>query len=452
MSTRINFHPRYMSLIFICFLGIQNIKAQDWQWAKKAGGLGFEHGQHISVDKKGGLYLSGTFELTADFGDTLNSKGHSDIFVAKYDTSGNWLWSKQINGTGRDYCMSMSRNAENIYLAGFYEHELHFDSVIIRGDKQDIFIANYDTEGQLKWVKTFGGPGFDGAYGVDTDKHGNIYMTGVFADSFKVDTFQFYQPRWRGVFLLKMDKEGEVQWLKASSGRGNMLVNAIDVDETDHIYITGEYAGKNVIGTDTIEGQKGIYTAKFDSNGEVLWLSEWGDKGIFGFGGDVLADTSGIYVCGAYQGIGRFGDDLMTALGETDIFLTKLDPSTGQIEWLERAGGFEHDKGMGLLLHNEKLYMTGWYDAESNFGDTTLTASGGNNFFITEYSKNGQVNWVQAPIQQGLAYGKALTADEDNNIYFTGWFTRILNFPTALLRATGEADVFLGKYKLPDKN
>ncbi len=436
---------RFLVLFFIALSTVS--QAQDWQWAKKMGGMGFEHGQSIVLDGNGGLYVSGTFELEADFGDTLVSAGHSDIFISKYDTIGNRLWTRQASGEGKDYSLGMAADTAGIYLTGFFEDSLHFGATAIGAEQQDVFVVRYDTSGTLRWAKKFGGWGFDAAYDMARDTKGNLYIAGVYSDTFQVDTFHFYKARWRGIFLMKLDAEGNVDWVKGSSGQGQILVNALTLDADDNVYLTGEFSGENVIDGDTIKGKRGIYVAKTDASGTLKWVKNWGNKDIYGFGGDIVADSSGVYVTGAYQGIGVFGDDLMTGLGETDIFLLKMAKETGELEWLERAGGLAHDKGMGLLLHKEKLYLTGWFDQQSNFADTIMTAGGGNNFFIAQYNKAGQAEWVESPIQQGLAYGKSLVADESDNFYTTGWFTRILNFPTDLLIATGEADVFIAKFR-----
>ena len=72
----------------------QALRAQDLVWAKRAGGTGFDQGFGMAVDVAGHSYVTGIFEDSATFGPgetnetTLTSAGRDDIFVAKYDASG----------------------------------------------------------------------------------------------------------------------------------------------------------------------------------------------------------------------------------------------------------------------------------------------------------------------------------------------------------------------------
>ncbi|HRU48088.1 MAG TPA: SBBP repeat-containing protein, partial [Candidatus Syntrophosphaera sp.] len=84
-------------LIVLLLLSCVFIFAQlnPWLWAKKAGGTGSDWGYGIAVDTSGNSYVTGYFKGTATFGSTnLTSNGGYDIFVAKLDSSGNWLWAK----------------------------------------------------------------------------------------------------------------------------------------------------------------------------------------------------------------------------------------------------------------------------------------------------------------------------------------------------------------------
>ena len=83
------------------------LKAQDLDWAKRAGGTGNDWGYGIAKDSAGNSYVTGRFFGTATFGPgetnetTLTSGGgfDSDIFVAKYDPTGMLVWAKHAAGT-----------------------------------------------------------------------------------------------------------------------------------------------------------------------------------------------------------------------------------------------------------------------------------------------------------------------------------------------------------------
>ena len=105
----------------------QPVEVQKLDWAKQAGGSDFDDGQGIAVDSSGNSYVTGRFIGSATFGTgevnetILTSAGGSDIFVAKYNSSGALIWAKQAGGSegesGRDIAVDGSGNS---YVTGTY--------------------------------------------------------------------------------------------------------------------------------------------------------------------------------------------------------------------------------------------------------------------------------------------------------------------------------------------
>src|SRR4051812_33884103 len=81
-------------------------QAPSWEWARTTIGSGIGHGAQecysIASDQFGNVYLSGYFsDSSLIIGpDTLRNYGASNVFIAKYDSSGNVLWAKQSLGAG----------------------------------------------------------------------------------------------------------------------------------------------------------------------------------------------------------------------------------------------------------------------------------------------------------------------------------------------------------------
>ena len=134
-------------LLFILALCSVALFAQneDWFWAKKAGGTSNESGKSIAVDDNGNSYVTGYFYGSATFGTTtLTSSGDYDIFVAKLDSNGNWLWAKQAGGTSSDYTNDIAVDANgNIYVTGeiFEESAIFGTTTLNSSGFIDIFVA-----------------------------------------------------------------------------------------------------------------------------------------------------------------------------------------------------------------------------------------------------------------------------------------------------------------------
>src|SRR5690349_16339588 len=73
-----------------------NAQAPEFAWSRRAGGTEPDAASRIAVDASGNSYITGIFRGNASFGTTsLTSSGNTDVFIAKYDGSGNVLWAKQ---------------------------------------------------------------------------------------------------------------------------------------------------------------------------------------------------------------------------------------------------------------------------------------------------------------------------------------------------------------------
>jgi hypothetical protein len=92
-------------ILIVSFITI-NLKAQtpSLQWAVTMGGPSSDLGQSVVVDAGGYIYTTGYYEGTVDFDPGINvnnltALGSYDIFVSKFDASGNLIWVKSMGGS-----------------------------------------------------------------------------------------------------------------------------------------------------------------------------------------------------------------------------------------------------------------------------------------------------------------------------------------------------------------
>src|SRR6266478_3524366 len=115
-------------LIINCQISIINCTAQspNWLWAKSAGGTITDVGVGITTDAGGNVYAAGYFiSSSIAFGTTTLANvqaGNSDIFLVKYDASGNVLWAKSAGSTGYDSGNGISTDSGgNVYVTGYFD-------------------------------------------------------------------------------------------------------------------------------------------------------------------------------------------------------------------------------------------------------------------------------------------------------------------------------------------
>ena len=112
----------------------------------RAGGAGTDSGLDIDITGAGTIMLAGEFANSATFGNqSVSSRGDTDIFLAEYDLNGTVLFLKSIGSTGTDYATKFARdNADNIYLTGVVGVNLDFDGQPLQvTGTGDVFVANF---------------------------------------------------------------------------------------------------------------------------------------------------------------------------------------------------------------------------------------------------------------------------------------------------------------------
>jgi hypothetical protein len=126
-------------------------------WARQMGGLSVDYSNSISLDASGNIFITGSFCGTADFdpgpgifnlSTIIATQNDNDIFISILDANGNFIWAKNMGGTGLDYGRSIALDAVgNNYITGTFKGQANFDFqspiILTSNGLQDVFIAKY---------------------------------------------------------------------------------------------------------------------------------------------------------------------------------------------------------------------------------------------------------------------------------------------------------------------
>jgi hypothetical protein len=313
-------------------------------WARVEGDVYNDEGLGVTSDQAGNVYVCGFFTTKARFGasTTLYSAGAEDIFIAKYSSSGSLLWVKKAGGSGKDEAKSIKCDAAgNVYVCGSFKGSASFSGQTVNSHgNTDMFLAKYSTNGDLQWVKAPGGPWDDLAWSVTIDNAGKIFVTGEFNASVMFGGIQLNTTGSTDAFIVRYNSSGSVEWAKKAGGSGIDRARGIGTDG-NNIFITGQFSGTAYFGATTryAADASDVFMAALNNSGNFLWATSVGgpadaqeDLG-YESGNAICARTDGsVYATGAILNGGQFGSTTLNAYSRTDIFLTKLRDASGMLE------------------------------------------------------------------------------------------------------------------------
>jgi len=445
----------------LCFLLAPTLaSAQGWVWAKDASAASFGSGIACATDTWGNVYTAGYFNGTpATFGSTtLTNAGSDDVFILKYDNSGNLIWAKSFGGAQSERPASIAADPSgNILITGYYKSDsISFDSITLhRSGYGQAFIVKLDSSGHTLWAKSVGGSQADNGTGITSDASGNVLVTGYFSSPTivfdSVTLTNLSTDTSFNMFVVKYTSSGNFLWVRQGIGN-DVLANGIAVDGLGNCYVAGAFADVSLVfGTDTLTNSGGydFYIAKYDLSGNLLWAkSEGGTNDDVAMA--VATDAANnVYVTGDFKSASMtLGTTTLTCGGGANIFVTKYN-SDGTISWADGFGGGGFDVG-GSIVYNPsgRIYVGGSFGSGSiTLGSTTLTNGGTRNVLLAAFDTSGAVLLAKSVSGTGADAFDCLASGSAHNIYATGGFSSpAVNFSFTSLTNPGILDAFTAKF------
>jgi len=404
---------------------------------------------------------------------SLTSVGDTDAFFAKYDANGNYIFAKSIGSTGYDYGYGIATDASgNVYVTGTFDYTADFDPSVeiynLTATVFDIFFAKYDTDGNFIYAKRMGSSFNDKVFDIATDIMGNIYLTGHYEGNMDADPgpdiHNLIYTGSQDLFFAKYDTDGNYVYAHNISGAGYDRGNGIASDSEGNAYVIGyfEQTADFDPSEDTHEltsnGNSDIFFAKYDADGNYVFAKSIGGTS-YDRGYNIHADAEGdVYISGWFGATADFDPGAetqnLTSAGGDDLFIAKYDADGNYIYARSMGGQFMQQCNDMAVDATGNVFITGWHQGSADFdpgaGTQQITASGSYDGFIAKYDSDG--NYVYAKTFGGLSMdkGNCMVLDESGYIYLTGSFEQTADFDfgpsTQNLVTAGNADAFIAKY------
>ena len=424
-------------LFFITFIFVGafsfSVNAQNWIWVK--GGINGASGNMtnwgIATDAIGNVFEVGEFQGTIMFGtDTLSAYVGSwmiyNSYLVKYSPNGNVLWAVCSNIHGSESASILSVASDSIgnsYITGSCTDTIRFGTSVFNPGVSGFFIAKFDPNGNILWLKGAGSSGYKSwGQSITVDHKGNIYVTGDYEDVFTLGSYSFPSPvpLTADVFIAKYDPNGNVIWVKnattpnniAQTWNHNFAMESITTDELNNVYVAGYAQDTIIFGSYILKsgglGSNDVFLVKYDSNGNLQWAtngtmpSKYCNVSHNGGAGEEVVTVAtdlanNIYITGGYVDTISFGQySFFNGNYDGTAFLVKYNPSGGVI-WAKGAIPSSTTPGcysIGRSVSADKwghLYWSGSFECSLNFAGVTIGTSSSHDAFLMKLDTSGNV-------------------------------------------------------------
>lgn len=353
----------------------------------------------------------------------------------------NWLWANgSTAGAGEGWNIAVD-DSDNIYETGYFiTPTLAFGATVLSNNAtgtSDIFLAKFNSSGTLVWARRTGMSGTDEAFGVTTDNEGGVYITGDFYSDtlfFASDTLVNYGNGWSDFFVAKYDNNGNEIWAKRAGGNSTEKGTAASFDRyTGTLLVTGNFSSPSItFGTTTLvnQGSSNTFLTKYNLNGNVVWAQSGGGGNLDG-SNSVCTDKNGnVFITGYLtSNLSTFGSVIInTNVTATDVFLVKYN-SSGNALWGFAAGSPQGAYGYDVATDTTgNCFLTGYYDSTVTLGTfilNTAAANASNEAFIADVDSTGFVIWAKSSADtttNDATSGYGVATDPSGNVYMVGGF------------------------------
>jgi hypothetical protein len=364
-------------------------------WSQRFGDSSFQYARSVTVDNLGNVIVTGRFESGMDFGGgSLTSAGGVDIFVAKFNPSGNHIWSQRFGDSDYQGSESVAVDSSgNIILTGRFKGTVNFGGdVLTSAGSFDIFVAKFDPSGNHLWSQRFGNTEWDQSNGITVDGSGNVLLTGYFQGVVDFGGGSLTSAGGVDIFVAKFDPSGNHIWSQRFGDSSYQYAFSVAVDSTRNILVTGNFGGAMDFGGGalTSAGVHDIFVVKFNPNGNHVWSQRFGDS-LQQYTYSVTVDGSAnVIFTGEFSGTMDLGGGTLTCVGYCDIFVAKFDPSGNHL-WSQRFGDSGwHQSGASVTSNGfGNVIVTGNFDGTVDFGAGTLTSAGDYDIYVAKFGPDG---------------------------------------------------------------
>ncbi len=339
-----------------------------FQWARQLNSSVRTRPIDIVLDQSGNLLVTGTFNGQTDFNPSSGVNNlvsvNEDIFIAKYNASGNYVNAISIGSfggsTGVHDVMNIDvDNSNNIYISGRFEGDVDFDpsgavNLLTANGKNDFYIAKYNSSLQLVWVYQMGSARGEGLISHKINDN-ELWIAASYRDTIDVDlklgSALHSSNGGFDVYFGQYNLSANHLMSESFGGSGDDEVTSIDVYNSDSLFISGHFEG--TVDFDpgsgskslTSSASKSMFFGSYRITGELNWISKVAGSGDITSTLIRSSSDGKAHISGNLRGGANFNDASQFSkvytgpasfvakydkCGRVDINLTSVDATCGE--------------------------------------------------------------------------------------------------------------------------
>lgn len=417
---------------------------QSFTNAKSFGAGGYEIASGIVSDQAGSFWVLGSFSRTTEIaGESRTSAGGQDGFLAKFNPNQELTWLRTFGGPEDDGGRALVLDsAGNVYVLGRSEGNPQFGALNLTGfGESDITLSKYDTDGNLVWAHVYGGAGVDFAEGILL-QDGQLYLTGTFEGTATFGSLSAFSNAERAAYVLKVDAAGNSVWLKKGICYDRFWDSQILGDGQGNLYYLGQFAGLGYFGTMSFEGNgfRNYVLIKMTADGSTLWAKQIRKVPNLM---SAWAPDGGILLAGTagYD----FEIDQQIFPGGDRMWVARMD-TAGHLEWLKTYAEENAPNPRKLVVASgNSIYLLGAFHDSLTMGTEKLysAAENQNKLFLSHLDEYGNVLHSIQSGNFGTTVPQDLHFATDSTLWMAGNFLQTVTMGHQKLKSNGNNDIFI---------
>lgn len=404
---------RFLLLIFNIFF-INCFVSQNY-WTQSSGGNNVDEAMDICINSSNETFVTGYFtnnSIFHPFSLTSISAGIPDGFIYKTNQNGQILWAKQFGGMGSDRGISCKvDNNGDLLVLGYYFGTMVIGTTTLNSvsGSQDVFVAKFNTNGNLIWATSMGGNLIDIPNAMCIDNNNNILLTGSFQGvaTFGSNTFtsitnpQSNLPSY-DVFTTKLSSTGNFIWTKTGHAKYDDRGLNVATNSQGEVYVCGQFSDTITFGnTHHNQIMNAVFLIKYSATGNELWFKKAAATSAIAYG-LAVDNNNNIIMSGDFTGTMVFYGTINNSLSgnyQNKIYVSKFNPS-GNLIWAKADASKNYISSRDITLDNTGdiylfgEFMCGLTDYQNAFGQGTFNSVGYRDLFMSKYNgSNGNRIW-----------------------------------------------------------